>query len=78
MLNFTNLQKTPNFGRTVHHPRYELHKSKISVDFVYWYRNGEDIFKAVFRKNLLKMSVLYWREPYIYYIHVCNENISAK
>ena len=46
--------------------RYELHKSQISDDFVYWFRNGEDIFQAVFRKKSLKMSVLYWRVPYIY------------
>ena len=39
--------------------RYELHKSQISDDFVYWFRNGEDIFQAVFRKKSLKMSVLY-------------------
>ena len=48
--------------------RYELHKSKISDDFVHWFRNGEEIFQAVFRKNSLKMSVLYWRVPYIYKI----------
>ena len=45
--------------------RYELHKSQISDDFVYWFRNGEDISQAVFRKKSLKMSVLYWRVPYI-------------
>ena len=53
--------------------RYELHKSQISDDFVYWFRNGEDIFQAVLRKKSLKMSVLYWRVPYIcdipVYIH---------
>ena len=46
---------------------YELHKSQISEYFVYWFRNGEDIFQAVFRKNSLKMSVLYWRVPYIFF-----------
>ena len=46
--------------------RYELHKSQISDDFVYWFRNGEDIFQAVFRNKSLKMSVLYWRVPYIW------------
>ena len=46
--------------------RYELHKSQISDDFVYWFRNGEDIFQAVLRKKSLKMSALYWRVPYIY------------
>ena len=45
--------------------KYELHISQISDDFVYWFRNGEDIFQAVFRKNSLKMSVLYWRVPYV-------------
>ena len=38
--------------------RYELHKYQISDDFVYWFRNSEDIFQAVFRKNSLKMSVI--------------------
>ena len=47
--------------------RYELHKSQISDDFVYWFRNGENIFQAVFRKKSLKTSGLYWRVPYIYY-----------
>ena len=45
--------------------RYELHKSQISDDFVYWFRNGEDIYQAVFRKHSLKMSVLCWRVPYM-------------
>ena len=46
--------------------RFELHTSQISDDFVYWFRNGEDTFQAVLRKKSLKMSVLYWRVPYIY------------
>jgi len=31
--------------------RYEMHKSQISDDFVYWFRNGEDIFQDVFKEN---------------------------
>ena len=54
--------------------RYELHKSQISDDFVYWFRNGEDIFQAVFRKKSLKMFVLYWRVLYIF-IHIVYKNI---
>ena len=55
--------------------RNELHKSQISDDFVYWFRNGEDIFQAVLRKKTLKMSVLYWRVPYIWtYLKVSNLN----
>ena len=49
--------------------RYELHKFQISDDFVYWFRNGKDIFQAVFREKSLKMFVLYWRVPYIYTIY---------
>ena len=28
-----------------------MHKSQISDDFVYWFRNGEDIFEAVFKEK---------------------------
>ena len=31
------------------------------TDHLILFRNGEDIFQAVFRKNSFKMSVLYWR-----------------
>ena len=40
---------------------------------MYWFRNGKDIFQAVFGKKSLKMSVLYWRVPYICKILSKNE-----
>ena len=58
-----------NFSWYYDMQRYELHKSHTSDDFVYWFRNDEHIFQAVFKKNSLKMSVLYWIVPYTH-IHI--------
>ena len=46
--------------------RYEPQGSQSSDYLKQWFKNGEHIHRAVFRKKSLKMSVLYWRVPYIY------------
>ena len=33
---------------------------------MHWFKNGEHICGCVLRKKSFKMSVLYWRAPYIY------------
>ena len=45
--------------------RYEWHNSQISDDFMYWFRNGEDIFQAFFRKIHSK-CLSYTGECHIY------------
>ena len=55
--------------------RFELHKSQISDDFVYWFKKGEDIFQAVFRKKSLK-CLSYTGECHIYYI-ICHIKVDS-